>query len=251
MSVFVSDLAVDLDAFLVFKRSLGYAYRRAEFTLRDFDRFVFERTPGHGSLRLDETILAWLSGKHGRKSVSVTCELSLLRQFCLHRRRSHPNTPIPGRLSAPQPTQSKFLPYVFTDAQVRDLVHRATQLGRPRFRGAVFRALLLLIYCTGIRFGEALRLRMRDVDMEQRLLFVAESKGRSRWVPFDRSLARELVRYLRARAAYAPAAPADRFFVGVDRQRLPTNTAWHTISKLFREAGLKPRSGRIGLRISG
>lgn len=248
MSVFVSELAADLDAFLAFKRSLGIKYQRAEFTLREFDRFVFERSRTHGPVRLDETILAWLAGKQGRKPVSVTNELGVLREFCLHRRRSHPTTPIPGRIWAPQSAQSKFLPYIFTDAQVRDLVRRATRLAHPRFRGAVFRALLLVLYCTGIRFGEALRLRIRDVDMKQRVLFVAESKGRSRWVPFDRSLACELASYLRARQAYASAAPDDRFFVGADRHRLPTNTAWCTISKLLRDAGLKPGSGRVGPR---
>lgn len=104
------------------------------------------------------------------------------------------------------------------------------------------------MYCTGVRFGEAVRLRMRDVDLDRMILFIAESKGRSRWVPFDQSLARELARYARKRLARASAAPDDRFFVGVDRRRLPTNTAWQTITGLFRQAGLKPPRGRVGPR---
>lgn len=248
MSTFVSELAADLEAFLAFKRSLGYRYLRAEFTLRDFDRFVSEQSQEKGVVRLDDAILAWLATKQGRKAVSVTNELGVLRQFCLHRRRRHPTTPVPGRVWAPQSTQSKFFPCVLTDAQVLDLVRRATLLDHPRFRGAAFRALLLVLYCTGVRFGEALRLRMGDVDMDRKLLFIAESKGRSRWVPFDPSLARELTRYMTARRAHAPAEPDDRFFVGADRRRLPTNTAWHTISGLFRAAGLKPPRGRIGPR---
>jgi len=248
MSRFVSRLADDLAGFLGFKRSLGYKYVRAEFTLRDFDRFIFDQDRLGRVLRLDAAILAWLAMKHGRKPLSVTNELGVLRQFCLHRRRRDPTTPVPGRAWAPQSTQSKFLPYVFTNPQVRDLVRRATALTRPRFRGAVFRRLLLVMYCTGVRFGEALRLRMRDVDMDRKVLFIAESKGRSRWVPFDQSLARELARYVRVRRAYASADPDDRFFVGVDRRRLPTNTAWHTICGLLRQAGLKPPSGRVGPR---
>ncbi len=248
MSAFISEFAADLEDFLVFKRSLGIKYQRAEFTLRDFDRSVFEHVRAHGPVRLDKAILAWLAGKHDWKPVAVANELGVLREFCRHRRRSHPTTPIPGRVWAPQSTQSQFLPYIFTETQVRELVRRATQLDRPGFRGAVFRTLLLVLYCTGVRFGEALRLRVRDVDLEHRLLFVAESKGRSRWVPFDRSLTRELRKYLDAREAYAPAAPDDRFFVGIDRHRLPTNTAWHTIARLLREAGLKPGSGRTGPR---
>jgi integrase len=52
------------------------------------------------------------------------------------------------------------------------------------------------IYGTGLRFGEALRLRMRDVDTRAGVLFVETFKGRARWVPFHRTLASELGRFL-------------------------------------------------------
>ena len=60
--------------------------------------------------------------------------------------------------------------------------------------------LLLILYCTGLRFGEAVRLRQSDVDLQRCLLFIRESKGRSRIVPFREDLARELSGYLHARA---------------------------------------------------
>ncbi|MBE3132596.1 MAG: tyrosine-type recombinase/integrase [Acidobacteria bacterium] len=106
----------------------------------------------------------------------------------------------------------------------------------------------MLLYCTGLRFGEALRLRIRDVDSGTGVLFVEAFKGRARWVPFHRSLARELVTYLAVRRAFASAEPEDRFFVGIDHKTLPVNTAWHTVNKLFRSAGLKPERGRVGPR---
>ena len=105
-----------------------------------------------------------------------------------------------------------------------------------------------MLYCTGIRFGEALRLRMRDVDHRTGVLFIDEFKGRARWVPLHRSLARELQKYLRPRRAFAPAGPDDRLFVGCNRSRLPVSTAWHTFDTLFRRTGLKSERGRTGPR---
>jgi integrase/recombinase XerD len=107
---------------------------------------------------------------------------------------------------------------------------------------------LLILYCTGIRFGEALRLRMRDVDTSSGVLFIETFKGRARWVPFHRTLSRELARYLTERANYAPAGPETRFFVGANRRVLPVSTAHWTIYGLFAEAGLKPEKGRVGPR---
>ncbi len=132
--------------------------------------------------------------------------------------------------------------------EVKQLLELAYKLKGPSFRAALYRALLLLLYCTGLRFGEALRLRMRDVDTASRVLFIEQSKGRARWVPFHRSLSRELNTYLKERHAFAPAQPEDYFFVGAHKRTLPVVTASRTIRALFREAGLKPAQGHTGPR---
>ena len=140
------------------------------------------------------------------------------------------------------------MPHFLSERDVRRLLDLAAELDRPAFRAPLYRALLLLLYCTGLRFGEALRLRFRDVDTRAGILFVEMFKGRSRWVPFHRSLSRELDKYLLVRRAFASAEPDDSFFVGINRQRLPVNTASRTLRRLFQKAGLKPDRGRVGPR---
>jgi integrase/recombinase XerD len=248
MTAFLSHLAPELDAFLTFKRAMGHPYCRAEFTLHDFDRFALAYARRHRPFRMEEAILAWLASKPARKAVSVTVELGVVRQFCLHRRRRDPAAFVPGRVWAPQSTKSEFLPFVFTQAQVVDLMRRAGSFDGPSCRGVVLRALLLVLYCTGLRVGEALRLRIKDVHIRDAVMFIAESKGRARWVPFDRSLARQLDRYLAKRSAYATAGPDDLFFVGRRGQPLLTKRASDAIRALLRAARLKPPAGRIGPR---
>jgi integrase len=124
------------------------------------------------------------------------------------------------------------------------------RLDRPRFRRYLYRALFLVQYCAGLRFGEALRLRIRDVDLRRRTFFIAEFKGRSRWVPFHPSLTTELKQYLRARKSFVGADPRpdDRLFVGANLHRLPVETAGGTFRKLYRMSGMKPARGRVGPR---
>jgi len=197
--VFDSRLAGELEAFLAFKRARGYKYVRAEYMLRSFDRFVASIAKRQ---TLDQTMLAWLGRRPKRKAISVSMELSVTREFWryLHRRdpRRFAREPRWPRL----PSEPRFIPYVLSRADIRQLLRLCTELGRPRFRSSLYRALLLVLYCTGLRFGEALRLRVRDVDVRRHVLFVSESKGRSRWVPFRKSLGAELVRYLRARRQF-------------------------------------------------
>jgi integrase len=88
----------------------------------------------------------------------------------------------------------------------------------------MLRTLLLVLYCTGLRFGEAVRLRLCDVDLEKRVIFVRESKGKSRIVPFGTDLARELHAYLRDRAAIVRGSaepPSDAWFVRKNARPLP------------------------------
>jgi integrase len=143
-----------------------------------------------------------------------------------------------------------FTPYVISEDDIKRLLELAKTLTRPSFRAPLYRALLLLLYCTGLRFGEALQLHLRDVDPDARVLFVQTFKGKARWVPFHRSLGREIDKYLIARQAFMAtiARPDDRLFVGVNRENLPVGTAAATLRKLFQKAGLKPMRGRVGPR---
>jgi integrase len=244
-AIFESSIAGDLHRFLQFKRSLGFRYARAEFTLREFDRFLVGGA--RKRLPLDRAALEWLSIKPGRKAVSVSQDAAVLRQLFAFLRRS-PDRFVTEPRWPKLPTKSVFVPYVLSRQDVLKLVALCAGLNRPSFRAALYRALLLVLYCTGIRFGEALRLRIRDVNTRTAVLYVDVFKGRARWVPFHRSLACELDRYLAARVNFTSAEADARFFVGANRTTLPVSTASGTLRGLFQLAGMKPAKGRIGPR---
>jgi integrase/recombinase XerD len=247
-NMFNGPVADELLDFLRFKRSLGYGYMRAEFTLREFDRFLIEYVARNHRWQLDQAAIAWLSSKPGRKAVSVSDDAAVLRQFFRYLRRSSNSGTVSEPIWPHLPTESDFVPYFLSEKDILTLLRLSADLKRPPFRAVLYRTLILILYCTGIRFGEALRLRIRDVDTRSAVFFVDTFKGRSRWVPFHHSLSRELEKYLAARGRYASLDPDDRFFVGADRRRLPVNTASETLSRLYKLGGLKPEKGRAGPR---
>ena len=247
-SIFCGPIATELHDFLQFKRDLGYGYRRAEFTLREFDRFLIKYVARNRHWQLDQAALSWLSSKPGRKAVSVSDDAGVLRQFFRHLRRSSAFGTVVEPIWPHLPTESQFIPYFLSKQDILNLLALCFDLTRPPFRAVLYRTLILVLYCTGIRFGEALRLRIRDVDTRSAVLFIDTFKGRTRWVPFHRSLSRELDRYLVSRVQYASSDRDTRFFVGANQQRLPVNTASGTLGRLFKLAALKPEKGRAGPR---
>lgn len=243
---FSSALAHDIVEFLAFKRMLGHPYQRAEETLRRFDRVAAEHNVRNTALR--EAVTWWLRGFKQCQPVTVATELGVIRQFCLFRRRRDVNGFVPGREWAPQSTESKFLPHIFSTAEVRALLRLTGRMRGPTIFAATFRTLLLILYCTGLRFGEALRLRVQDVDIRQQVLFVASSKGRARWVPFGATLAAELRRYRFIRARCTQGTRADTFLIRASGAPWPVPQASVIVRRLFRRAGLKPKAGRVGPR---
>ena len=244
---FYSPLAGELRTFVQFKRGLGYRYERAEYRVRGFDRFLVSFARNNPDWQLNRAVVAWLSSKPGRKPISVSRDAAVLREYFKYLRRlPHLDVVEPNWPSLP--TKSDFLPHHLTEADILKLLDLCTALRGPAFRSTLYRALILILYCTGIRFGEALRLHMRDVDTRKAVLFIEEFKGRARWVPFHTTLARELAQYLRERVKYAPASPDTPFFVGINGRQLPLRTANDTFHRLFGKAGLKPKKGRIGPR---
>ena len=248
-SIFRSQFARHLTAFLTFKRDRGYRYERAEFMLRSFDKFVAQLKRGQ-VVELDAAILGWLGGRPHRKPVSISMDLIVLREFWRYMRRCNPRRYAREPHWPHLPTEPDFVARILSHEDIRLLLRQIKQLGRPRFRSALYRALFLVLYCTGLRIGEALRLRIRDVDLRRRTLYIFESKGRSRWTPFHASLGIELRRYLHAREKFIGHAtsPTDHVFVSVSGNGLSKSTAAGTICKLFRDVGLKPDRGRIGPR---
>jgi len=247
-TTFKSALKLELEAFLQYKHALGYRYERPEGTLRNFDRYVYE-TVGASRRRpnLHHLIESWLAKGHGRKPISAATDLGVIKQFCLYHRRKDPNGFVPGREWFPQCLEPQFTPHIFSDAEVRSVLRQITLSRGSRTQHLGRRLLWLVLYCTGLRFGEAARLQVADLDLRRRLLWIRESKGRTRLVPFGSDLAEEFRRYLRGRgtAALSQSAPLLLSFNG---RRYSTKTISHTLRQWLRMAGLKSEQGRNGPR---
>jgi integrase/recombinase XerD len=248
--VTVATLAEDIEDFLAFKRALGYSYSRREATLRSFQRFVRSRTKANVSLDLDKIIRSWLVRIPGRKPVTLACDLGVVRQFCHFRRRRDPTGFLPSVSLAPE-TESHYVPHIFTHDEICALLQAAIQHRGRNFWPAMLRLLILVTYCTGLRFGETVRLQCSDVDLRNNVLNIRESKGRSRLVPFRSDLAEEFRRFWRERRAIL-ARRGDRgeeaVFIGRYGRPISLKAASDAVRRLLRRIGLKCASGRRGPR---
>jgi integrase/recombinase XerD len=252
MLLTASELGRDAKEFLRFKRAMGIRYERGEFVLNSFIRFVADHWGKHGKVRLEDAVTRWCTRIKNRKAVTVGNEFGVIRQMCLYRHRRDPSGYVPEHAMAPVKV-SVFLPYIFSHEDVRRLLTVAT-CHRGRFIWAsMLRTLILVTYCAGLRLGEAVRLRVTDVDLDQGILMIRHSKGRSRVVPIRPDLVAELRCYITERQQLVyrrlhAAANPEALFLRLDGSPLTVNSGSQAIRRLLRALGLKPPRGRIGAR---
>jgi integrase/recombinase XerD len=180
--------------YIAYKRSLGMRFNTEARTLKSFCCYV-----RHIPLSQIEPaqVRAFLDGR-GPVTQFWHRKYGALRGFYRYAiARGHISvSPLPNVVpKAPPP----FVPYIFTRGELRRLV-RATesrQNSRCLLQAETFRTLLLLLYGAALRISEALSLTLGDVDLENAVLHVRESKFyKTRWVPIGSDLCAVLERHI-------------------------------------------------------
>jgi integrase/recombinase XerD len=244
----VHALAHDIEGLVRLKRALGRRYDASARTLRQFHRFARQYAAPGSHVAFDVLVKAWLLRDGTRKPVTTASQFGTIRELCRYRRRRDPRSYIPERTLAPR-RGPRFLPYLLSYTEVRRLLTAARQHPGRKYGAQMLHLLLVILYCTGLRLGEALRLRMSEVDLTARTFLVRESKGKTRIVPFGADLARLIQGYLRQGARLAlTGEPSEVLLLGLDGRALCSNSTSNVIRKLWRRIGMKPAGGRIGPR---
>ena len=248
-TITVKDLARDAKEFLRFKRAMGITYQRGEHVLDSFLRFVGQRW-GSGNVELDTVVRQWCARRTGCKAVTVANEFGVVRQLCLYRRRYDSLGYVPEHALAPV-KESIFQPYIFSHDEVRQILALASRHRDRSIWAGMLRPLILILYCTGLRLGEAARLHTTDVDLDRGTLMIRRSKGRSRLVVIRADLVTELRSYVaqRQRLVCDLGRPdPEAFFLRLNASGLTVRSASDVIRRLLRQLGLKPAEGRAGAR---
>ncbi|MCY3844744.1 MAG: tyrosine recombinase XerC [Acidobacteria bacterium] len=170
----------------------------------DFARRKNGREPEPGDLdhRLIRSFLADLYDQ-GRARASSARTLAAIRSFCRYLRREGVLQDNPAALvSAPRPERRMPAHLDIPDMNVLLAAPDArTPLGRRD------RAILELLYASGLRLSELVGLDLDDVNLGGRLVRVRGKGGRQRVVPFHRRAAEAMRDYLPVRHRLSAAAP--------------------------------------------
>ena len=200
-----------IDAYITLKRSLGAVFSADTRILRSFARAL-------GDVAVHdidpEATREFCRGKGAPTRWWERKDETLRGFFAWLVNRGHlAACPLPAH--RPRVPRS-FQPYIYSRDELQRLLDATAVLKDSRFplRETTFRTLLLALYAAGLRPGEGLRLRCRDVDLHERVLTINDTKFfMSRLVPIGAALTDALLAYsTKRRHLPMPAAAQSAFF---------------------------------------
>jgi integrase len=196
-----SFLAKPISDYLATQRALGRAFRSEEWILLTLDQVLAGDFPKGRTLTAN--MFAKWAEVHAIVSPTTRRHRMLcVRKFCGYLARFRPATFVPDVRTFPRKHDHQA-PFLLTKTEVARILCKTTTLKvgwQNSFRRPTMRLAWILLYCCGLRRGELLHLRLADVDMEQGVLRINETKfHKTRLVPFSSSVREELRRYLRQR----------------------------------------------------
>jgi integrase len=239
------DIAFDrhLDAYLAIRDALGFAAGTRARLLRSFLDHARGTTAPGMPIRAT-TVVAWACdhAPPGCGDAGKAHRLMVARGFLAYLAAVVPGTEVPpqGLLAG----HRRRRPYILSDAEIEALTATAAKAPpRGGLRPSMLPTLLGLLASTGLRIGEAIRLTMDDVRLDDRPthLRILESKFRkSRLVPVDPTTAAALADYVRRREELGFHALSETFFVNERGGPLDAGVLGRWFDKLTRKAGLRP-----------
>jgi site-specific recombinase XerD len=196
-AAFQGPFARELEAFLAYRRDLATYHEHVAVALRHLDQFLAEHVPDAHEVT-PPLVSEWMATLAGRAAITRRNYFRVLRQFCAFRARADPTSFIPDPMMCPRVT-ARFRPYSYSEDEIRALLTAAARLAGG-LRPHTYVTLLLVLYTTGLRIGEALRLTLADLDRDRAVLHVRAGKFRkSRLVPITASLLTRLDQYVEQR----------------------------------------------------
>jgi integrase/recombinase XerC len=184
------------------------------------------------------TIREWLATLHSaqKQKTSIARKLAALRTFFQFLVREGMLEMNPAKLVSTPRLEKKLPKHLSIEEAVKfiESPNLETDLGKRD------RAILELMYATGVRVAELTKLNLGHIDFRNRLIRVIGKRRKERIVPFGEPALEALKNYLEIRDGFLDAAPIserepEALFLNYQGTRITTRSVGRMVEKYIRE----------------
>ena len=148
--------------------------------------------------------------------------------------------PLPSILPKRPPS---FVPYIYSQSELKLLFDTSLtyQKNKSCIHACTVQTALILTYALGLRIHETLSVTLQDIDMENAVITIEQSKFyKSRLVPFSIQIKDAIAKYLEWRIDQRqPQLPESPLFIGKNAQEFNINTMQYIFQRIRAKAKVK------------
>jgi integrase/recombinase XerD len=137
----------------------------------------------------------------------------------------------------PLPRAERYLPETMNEVQVEKLLE-SIQVTQPL--GLRDRAMVELLYASGLRISELANSRLENLSLEERIIRVTGKGNKTRLVPVGRAACAAIGEYLaKERPELVSKKTGSELFLSVRGTKLTTARIWQILKRIARHAGME------------
>jgi integrase/recombinase XerD len=237
----VSAIRQHAEEYLAMRRALGFKLTTFGQKLLSFVDYLDAHDM---NVLTADAALTWATATpRSSDEVHWSRRLMVVRVFARHLAVLDPATEIPPADLLPHDYR-RVTPHLYTPGEITALLHAADAL-QPPLRALTWHSLIGLLAVTGLRTGEACRLDRADVDLDDGVLTVRDSKfGKHRQVPIHASTVAALDTYQQDRDRMSTTPGTAAWFVSTRGTRLNEANIPRTFARLIAAAGIQAPAGQ-------
>jgi integrase len=197
--------------FIELKQAIGYKYYTEAGRLKCFDSFILSKYPECTELT-KEVILAWCSKTLYEAQANQCSRASIIRQFAKYLDAIGLKAYILPK--SYYPAGAQYIPYIYSSSELTRIFNETDKCHycyECPYRHLIMPLIFRMIYICGLRASEARLLKIADVDLENGILTIYQSKNNnSRLVPMSNELTKRCQVY--AKLAHPYSLAEDYYF---------------------------------------
>lgn len=234
--------------FIALKKSVGYKYDTEVGHLKRFDQFTVKKYPTATCLT-KEIILDWGSKKSYEAQANQCSRASIIRQFAKYVDSIGVKAYILPK--GYYPTEKQYTPYIYTTDELSKFFSETDKCQyccECPHRHLIMPVIFRMIYTCGLRASEARLLKVADVDLENGILNIHQSKkDNSRLIPMSDWLKERCCHF--SEKAHLNSVPEDYYFPALGKKPMTLVNLYHNFRRFLWRARISHGGKGAGPRI--
>ena len=200
--VFCSGLAEQMESFLAYKEAAGYQRKSFIKRLSQFDRFCTGRGITEVSFTKEDAA-AWAEKRPNEAVTTHYSRVNFAKNFLIFLGRKGFDVYVPQDVKS---IPTDFKPHIYTDDEISRYFYAVDTYAPDKGNKKnliQLPVLFRILYCCGTRINETLGIRKKDVDLENGIIALYETKNNcARYIVLSDEMKDEYKKYFTGKKEY-------------------------------------------------